>query len=308
MSVRYHQSISLLSHLSFTGVGFQPQSQMSLGSFEFNRDIIDSFAKDLSIREALAANPAFKNMPAIVSSKSAIVEEAGKLANSDDDACASALERFSSFINLTNSLRETHSQFRRQTLLSLLVASRGFKATDPRDKLFALLNLAADKNFQIQTTTGRQNGHIGDSLVYSYDKARLLRCLRALDFKIPLCQNTLGSLTGGTCLGSGTCRRIPASKLGSTRARILETDNGGLIIPATKIDFVKLVCPFAIEEAWTHPQVVKDDQRRHEFNTPRAAGETRVSIPYRGRFAFAAFLRLHRRSAKEQTRERHSKP
>jgi hypothetical protein len=95
------------------------------GAFEFGWDIIDSFTKDLPIREALAATPALKNMPAIVFSKCAIVEEADKPTSLDDDARVSTLEQFSSFIDLIDSLRETHSQFRRQTLPSLLVASRG---------------------------------------------------------------------------------------------------------------------------------------------------------------------------------------
>jgi hypothetical protein len=83
---------------------FSYQVRCLWGSFEFGWDIIDSFAKDLPVREALAATLAFKNMPAIVFSKRAIVEEADKLTSSSGDARASALEQFSSFHRLDRQL------------------------------------------------------------------------------------------------------------------------------------------------------------------------------------------------------------
>src|SRR5437763_14556694 len=189
-------------------------------------------------------------MPASVVSQRTIVEEADKLTSADKDARANALEQFSSFINLTDSLRETHSQFRPQTLLSLLVASRGFKATDPRDKVFALLNLAADKeefptpdfNWTLEQTYRR----FARLFIRQGQTVDILACAGLQNPALPKHSwvpdwrhvSRFWNLQVNSNFQAG----------GSTRGCILETANGGLIIPVSKIDCVKLVCPFDIKE------------------------------------------------------------
>ena len=111
------------------------------GSSEFDWDIIESCAKDLPVRESLSATPAFKRMPVFTSWNTGVVEEVDQKTALDDNNRANALDQFSSFIELIDSLQKTRSR----TMSSLLVASRGFKATDPGDKIFALLSMAVDK-------------------------------------------------------------------------------------------------------------------------------------------------------------------
>jgi hypothetical protein len=230
-----------------------------LGSFAFSWDIVDSFAKDLPIREALSATPAFKSMPSIVVSKRSIVEEADRLTTSDGGGRALTLEQFSSFIDLIDSLRESHSEFRSQTLFSLLIASRSFKVTDPRDKIFALLNLAADKgefpNPNYSWTRER---------VYRKFARTFLRQGQTVEI-LALTGLQISALSGYSWVPdwrqvslSWNFQAYSTFKAGGPkRSLFLETNTGGLIIPGMRIDCVKVVCPFAVEELGLTPKMLK---------------------------------------------------
>lgn len=111
------------------------------GRTDFDWKVFNSVTQYLPLRQSLALNTAFKRIPAASVWNTSALAEVNRRTKQTTDPKAEALERFTSFAELIESF--THHP--NQGMLQLLHATRSFNATDDRDKIFALLNIACDK-------------------------------------------------------------------------------------------------------------------------------------------------------------------
>ncbi len=161
-----------------------------------------------------------------------------------DEGRAKALQQFTSFIEMTDSLRK-----RGDNLYTLLVASRGFRATDPRDKVFALMNLADDGS---QFPRPDYSWTVEDT--YSKFAQGLIQQRRTVDML---------SLTGLQVSASFQTSWVPdwrqsqlfwnfqeqsSFRAGGARCRYTaQICSDALLVSAHEIDGVRLVCPFVVD-------------------------------------------------------------
>jgi hypothetical protein len=223
---------------------FSKKITCMLGKDEFSWRMIEALAKDLPVMESLSATKGFKKRPVEQVWNAKVMEGVNLRTAEGDEGRAKALQQFMSFIELIDSLRK-----RRDNLYTLLVASRGFRATDPRDKIFALMNLADDDS---QFPRPDYNWTVEDT--YSKIAQGLIRQRRTVNML---------SLTGLQVSTSFQMSWVPdwrqsplfwnfqeksSFKAGGARCRYAaEIKSDALLVLAHEIDSVTLVCPFVVD-------------------------------------------------------------
>jgi hypothetical protein len=136
-------------------------------------------------------------------------------------------------------------------LYSLLILSRGFRATDPRDKIFALLTLAVDRE-----DFPKPNYSWPLEKVYRRFARSLIRQGHGLGIL------SLAGIQASPLFDSSWIpdwrqdspfwnfhTRSDFCAGGRVRCVIVETNERSLIAPANQIDNIKFVCPFVVDQS-----------------------------------------------------------
>jgi len=107
----------------------------------FDWYVILACARDIPLRQGLAFNTAYKTMAGLVLAAK-VLEDLEIKSRKESSTKAIILERFSAFMELF----EIANGFKQSSLFSIVLPSKFLDATDPHDKIFAILNLTRDRD------------------------------------------------------------------------------------------------------------------------------------------------------------------